>query len=391
VDPIRNPYTPGAGTRPPALTGRDDQIERFALLLDRLSIGRPERSMLITGLRGVGKTVLLNRFEGMAEERGWQAAVHEVRHDTDLRRLIARLSRRILLRMQRLERAKDRARQALRVLKAFSLRLPDGSEISIDVDAISGVADSGDIEEDLAELLVELGETARDCDTGVVFLLDEVQFLKLHDLEALIAALHRVAQRELPLTLAGGGLPSIPRLAGEAKSYAERLFEFPRLGPLDDDSARDALVLPARGEDVDYEPDAAERILRLSEGYPYFLQEYGKHAWRIAPDSPIRLDDVIAAGEDVLAELDEGFFTIRFERATESERRYLAAMAALGDGPQSSGEVAKRLGYDDPAQASVMRASLIDKGLIFSPDYGRVDFTVPHFGGFMRRNYPLGG
>jgi AAA ATPase-like protein len=389
MDALSNPYTPGAGTKPPALTGREEQFRHFDLLLGRLERGRPERSMLITGLRGVGKTVLLTTFEDMALGRGWFPALSEIRHDTELRLLMARMSRRVLLAMSRAERVKERARRTLGVLKAFSVRTPEGFELSIDVDALTGTADSGDLEEDLSDLLVELGQTARDAGSGVIFLLDEIQFLDQRSLEALISALHRVAQRELPLALVGGGLPSIPRLAGEAKSYAERLFTFPRIGSLGEAAATDALVLPAREEGVEYEGLAVERILELSEAYPYFLQEYGRHVWQVAAESPIGTGDVERAHPNVQADLDEGFFTVRFERATAAERRYMAAMAALGDGPQESGQVARRLGFAETAKTSVIRSNLIDKGLIFSPEYGLVDFTVPHFAEFMRRNFPF--
>lgn len=389
MDALSNPYTPGAGTKPPALTGRDEQLGHFELLLGRLERGRPERSMLITGLRGVGKTVLLTTFEDMALGRGWFPALSEIRHDTELRPLIARMSRRVLLAMSRAERVKDRVRRALGVLKAFSVRTPEGFELSIDVDALTGTADSGDLEEDLSDLLVELGQAAKDAGSGVIFLLDEIQFLDQRSLEALISALHRIAQRELPLALVGGGLPSIPRLAGEAKSYAERLFTFPRIGSLSEAAATEALILPAREEAVEYEGAAVERILELSEAYPYFLQEYGRHVWQVATQSPIGAEDVERAHPTVQSDLDEGFFTVRFERATAAERRYMAAMAALGDGPQESGQVARRLGFADTAKTSVIRSNLIDKGLIFSPEYGLVDFTVPHFAEFMRRNFPL--
>jgi hypothetical protein len=390
MDAFANPYTPGAGTKPPALAGREEELAHFELLLGRLERGRPERSMLVSGLRGVGKTVLLNTFEDMALQRGWFPSFAEIRHDTELRSLMARMSRRALLAMSRVERAKDRARRAFGVLKAFTVKTPEGFELSIDAEALTGVADSGDIEADLSDLLLELGEAASEAGTGVVFLLDEIQFLDQPSLEALIAALHRVAQRELPLALAGGGLPSIPRLAGEAKSYAERLFTFPRLDSLSRAAAAEALVVPAREEGVEIDDAAVERILELTEAYPYFLQEYGRHVWQVAPGSPIRLEDVETAHPSAQAELDEGFFTVRFERATASERRYMAAMAALGGGPQASGGVAQRLGLSDSAQTSVVRSSLIDKGLIFSPEYGSIDFTVPQFAAFMRRNFPLG-
>lgn len=373
------------------MTGRDEQLDHFDLLLGRLQRGRPERSMLITGLRGVGKTVLLTTFEAKSEDHGWYPALSEIRHDTQLRPLIGRMARRVLFAMSRTERLKDRTRRALRVLKAFTVKTPEGLEFSIDVDALTGVADTGDLEEDLTDLLVELGQAARDSVTGVVFLLDEIHFLDQRSLEALISALHRVAQRELPLALVGGGLPSIPRLAGEAKSYAERLFRFPRIGPLPEQAAREALILPAREQSVEYEDAAVAGILALTEGYPYFLQEYGRHVWQAAADTPIRAADVDRAHALVQADLEEGFFTVRFERATDAERRFMSAMAALGDGPQQSGQIATQLGYTDTGKTSVTRSNLIDKGLIYSPEYGQVDFTVPHFADFMRRNFPPEG
>lgn len=389
MDALTNPYTPGAGTRPPALTGRDDQLAHFELLLGRLERGKPERSMLISGLRGVGKTVLLTTFQDLALDRGWFPAFSEIRHDTELRPLIGRMARRVLLAMSRVERVKDRARRALGVLKAFTVTTPDGVELSIDVDVLAGIADSGDLEDDLGDLLVELGQAASEAGSGVVFLLDEIQFLDQASLEALIAALHRVAQRELPLALVGGGLPSIPRLAGEAKSYAERLFTFPRIGSLTEAAATEALVLPAREEGVEFDESAVERILELSEAYPYFLQEYGRHVWQMAAESPISQKEVERAHPNVQADLDEGFFSVRFERATAAERRYMSALAALGTAAQESGHVAQRLGYSDSTQASVVRSNLIDKGLIYSPEYGLIDFTVPHFAAFMQRNFPF--
>lgn len=391
MDALRNPYTPGAGTKPPALAGRDDQLAQFELMLGRLQRGKPERSMMISGLRGVGKTVLLTTFEDLARERAWFPALGEIRHDTRLRPLVARMARTVLLSMSRTERVKDRIRRALGALKAFTVTTPDGLELAIDVDALTGVADSGDLEYDLGELFLEIGHAAKDAGTGVVFLLDEIQFLDRPSFEALISALHRATQRDLPLAMVGGGLPSIPRLAGEAKSYAERLFTFPRIGSLTEDAAAEALTLPAREEGVEFSDAAVERVLGLTESYPYFLQEYGRHAWQAADGSPIDRDDVEEAHPSAQAELDSGFFMVRFERATAAERRYMAAIAALGVGGQESGRVARQLGHSDSAQASVVRASLIDKGLIYSPEYGIVDFTVPHFAAFMQRNFPLEG
>lgn len=390
MDPVRNPYTPGAGTKPPALTGRDPELERFRILIGRLEAGRHEKSMLITGLRGVGKTVLLNTFSDIGSDGGWFTANTEIRQNTQLSSVMARLSRRVLLQMSALERFRDRARRALGVLSAFVVRYGE-AEIRIDVDAIPGVADSGDPEEDLADLLTEIGRVAQAGSTGAVFLMDEVQFLERQDLEALIAALHQATQEGLPVTVVGAGLPLLPRLVGEARSYAERLFDFRSIGSLDEAAARAALVLPAQEEGVEWEQDALNVALGYSDGYPYFLQEYGKHAWLVAAESPITGADVERAHPTVLSELDEGFFHVRVERATDAERRYMAAMADLGDGRQRSGAIASRLGHASSSVISVTRDSLLKKGLIYSPAHAYVDFTVPQFGAFIRRNYPLEG
>jgi hypothetical protein len=388
VDAVRNPYTPGAGTKPPALTGRDNELERFRVLIGRLQADRHEKSMLITGLRGVGKTVLLNTFSEIATEAGWFGATTEIRQNTELSNVMARMTRRVLLEMSAVERLRDRARRALGILRAFVVRYGE-AEIRIDVDAIAGRADSGDPEDDVADLLLELGRIARAGGTGVAFFMDEVQFLDQADLEALIAALHRASQESLPVTVVGAGLPLLPRLVGEARSYAERLFDFRSIGSLDPAAARDALILPARQEDVVWEEGALEVVFGYSDGYPYFLQEYGKHAWLVAEQSPISAADVERAHPTVLNELDEGFFHVRIERATEAERKYMAAAADLGDGRQRSGAIATRLGYGSSSAISLTRESLLKKGLIYQPAHGYVDFTVPQFAAFIRRHYPL--
>lgn len=389
MDPIRNPYTPGAGSRPPALTGRDEQIEDFRVLVARLRIGRPEKSMLITGLRGVGKTVLLNTFEAIAEEAGFQTAKSEITHETEFRPLIARLARRALLSISPANRMREHARRAAAVFKAFTLRLPEGIEIGVDVDALLGRGDSGDLGEDLSDLFVALGEAAAEHNTGVVFLLDEVQFLARPELEALIAALHQVSQRELPLTLAGAGLPQLPALTGAAKSYSERLFRFPTIDRLPDHAARGALELPAKAEGVGYQRRATDRILELTDGYPYFLQEYGKHVWNLAAGPTIKLADVERSHDLVQLDLDESFFQVRIGRATKTELAYMSAMAHLSTGPHRSGEIAKTLGRTGPESLAPTRARLIEKGLIYSPSYGLTEFTVPHFDAFIRRTIPL--
>jgi hypothetical protein len=345
--------------------------------------------MLITGLRGVGKTVLLNTFDAMAEEAGFRTAKSEITHETDFRPLVARLARRALLAISPASRMRKRARRAAAVFKAFTLRTPEGLEVGVDVDALIGRGDSGDLGEDLSDLFVALGEAAAEHDTGVVFLLDEVQFLASNELEALIAALHQVSQRELPLTLAGAGLPQLPALSGAAKSYSERLFRFPAIDRLDSAAGRDALELPARPEGVSYQRRATEEILKLTEGYPYFLQEYGKHVWNVAAGPEITLSDVRRAHDLVQLELDESFFQVRIGRATKAELAYLSAMAQLGKGPYRSGEVASRMGRRGSESVAAIRGRLVEKGLIYSPAYGLSEFAVPHFQDFVRRHFPV--
>ncbi len=391
MDALRNPYTPGAGTPPPALTGRDPELEQFNLLLGRLEAGRPEQSLLITGLRGVGKTVLLDAFEGIAIERGWYASFTEITSDTRLAKVIATMAREALLDLRRIERVKETARRALAILKAFTISTGIGLEIRVELDVEEGIADSGDLGRDLGDLLTVVGEVAIEGGRGVVFLLDEVQYLGRRDFEALIAGMHRASRRSLPITVVGAGLPMLPRLAGEAKSYAERLFVFPHIGALSDEAARVALVEPAAEEGVTIEPEALERMLAYTGRYPYFIQQYGKHAWLTGKNDVIDVDAVERAHELVRSVLDADFFHVRFERATALEQRYLAAMATLGDGPRSSGDVTRALGYASTTETGTIRDSLIKKGLIYSPRHGEVDFTVPLFGDFMRRRHTLEG
>ena len=388
MDPIQNPYAPGAGTRPPALTGRDRELSAFRILIGRLKEGRPVKSVLITGLRGVGKTVLLNTFRDIAQEGGLQTGDAEITHETAFKSTMARLARRALLAMSPIEKVKDRALLAVQVLKAFTFKLPEGFQVGVDVDALRGRADSGDLSHDLPDLFVALGEAAAERKTGVVFLLDEIQFLQKRDLEALIAAMHRATQRGLPLTVVGAGLPQLPRLAGQAKSYAERLFDFPDIGRLDAESAIAALEEPARRLGVGFQPQAAAAILEGTDGYPYFLQEYGKHVWNIAQGAVITKEDVKNVRPAVQAQLDENFFRVRMSRTTPAERRYISAMAALGRGPYKTGDIAGRLGKDSPGTAP-LRGKLIAKGLIYSRSYGLTDFTVPRFDDFLRRNHPF--
>lgn len=388
MDPVRNPYSPGAGTRPPALVGRDGEIESMDIALQRLRLGRDGRSQMLTGLRGVGKTVMLNEFEHVAGGRGYFHEHIEVGEDGDLAPRLAAAFRRILLAMDAKKRIGERVRRALGVLKAFSIRLPGGSQLNIDVDAVSGPADSGDLATDLAGLFVELGEVARDHDTGVLLTVDELHYVTLSTLEALVMGLHRAAQLRLPITLAGAGLPSLATLTGEAKSYAERMFTYPVIGSLPADQAREALVVPARDEGVRWAEAALDRVVSATQGYPYFLQEFGKQAWDVAEGPQVITDDDVARSIPVAtAGLDDGFFRVRTGRTSDPERAYLRAMAELGPAPARSGDVAALLGKRTSALGPT-RDGLIRKALCYSPRYGEIEFTVPLFDGFMKRWLP---
>lgn len=385
-----NPYSAGAGTMPPFLAGRDKDVERFDAVLTRLEAGQHGRSLIYSGLRGVGKTVLLLEFEKLAAQRGWDCTgVVEIGATTDFRTSISRMTHRLLRGLNRREAIKDRVTQALGVLKAFNVITPGGFKLNIDVTAISGSADSGDIEEDLTELLVSVGEAARAGHTGVVYLIDEMQYLEPVAMGALCMAFHKLAQQQLPVALVGAGLPSLPAQLRAAKPYAERLFEYLPLGKLEPAAARSALVMPATRSGADYEDAGVDLILAAADGYPYFLQEHGRVVWEEAGVSPITTAAVEEALPVVQEILDEEFFDNRVEEATNEERRYMAAMADLGDGPQSTAEITQQAGYKARASSGKARQALIRKGLIDAPEHGTVDFTVPHFGAFMRRRYPL--
>jgi AAA+ ATPase superfamily predicted ATPase len=385
VDPIKNPYTPGAGTRPSELAGRDREIESFKILLARLRSGRPEQSQIITGLRGVGKTVLLNTFEDHAEDGGYLTAFRELTQETSLPELLANDVQRLLRDLKLSAKVADAVRAGLSTLSAFKLTDPSGFELSIDVKKLQEQR----LTDDLIELFLQLGGAAKAKKVGIAFFLDEVQFVKEHEFRALISALHRVMQKQLPVTLAAAGLPQIPRLAGEARSYAERLFQFPRIGALDDSAARAALVVPAEREGATYDEAAIERMLELTQGYPFYLQEFGKHIWNLAASSPITRHDVDSAAPRAEESLDRGIYEVRIQRATVKERRYLRAMAELGPGPYKVGSVAKAMGSTTTALSTV-RQKLLDRGLIYATeDYGYIDFTVPRFDEFMRRHMPF--
>jgi hypothetical protein len=385
-----NPYTPNAGAQPPALVGRDEELQAFEVLLARLLRGHTEQSMLVTGLRGVGKTVLLTRFQELAREGGWTTVEAEITKNSDFGDRMANLARRALLQLAPRDRWKERAMRAAAILRSFQLTLrSDGSVTAgFDVAPAEGLADSGHLDEDLTDVFVALGEAAQEHRSGVVFLIDEVQFLDAAEFEALIAAIHKTVQRQLPITLVGAGLPQLPRLAGEAKSYAERLFKFPRIGRLSDDQARVALAEPAKLLGVDFEPAALTTVVNFTEGYPYFLQEYGNALWDQVDESPVTAADVSLAQAAVEAKLDGGFFRVRVERTSGLEQRYLRAMAELGPEPQQAKDVAALLGRTSE-QLAPTRARLIEKGLLYTPGRGMAAFTVPQFDRFMRRTYAL--
>jgi hypothetical protein len=384
VDPIANPYTPNAGSRPPELAGRAAEIEQFRVVVGRLKRGATEQSMIIRGLRGVGKTVLLNTFEDHAEAEGFLTYYHELTPDSSLVAEIARDAQAALARLKLSARATGAIREALSHLGTMRIVSSEGIELSVDLRK----ADEGTITRDLSELFLQLGGAAANKGSGVVFLLDEVQFVNEVEYRAVVSALHRATQKNMPITLAAAGLPQIPRLTGEARSYAERLFTFPVIANLPLDDARAALVEPARQQKVEYAEAAVELALEWTEGYPLYIQQLGKHAWNLADSSPIGRDDVEAATPAAQTALDRNIYEVRVQRATEQERRYMRAMAELGEGPYRSGAVAGKLGKTTGA-VSVIRQRLLDKGLTYATeDYGYVDFTVPRFAEFMRRYMP---
>lgn len=391
MDPRLNPFAPGAGTQPPELAGRDDIIERAAIAIDRIRAGRAARSFVLYGLRGVGKTVLLNRIRLDAEARGIVPVRIEAPEERSLPALLAPALRATLLRLSRVAAAKDGINRALRALAGFAGALKvkyQDIEIGLDLEKEQGLADSGDLETDLADLLRTVGEAAKSADTAVILFVDELQYIDEGQFGSLIAALHDAAQRQLPITLVGAGLPQLLGKMGRAKSYAERLFEFLPIDKLGSDAATMALCRPAEVEGVEFRPDAIEEILRQTEGYPYFLQEWGKHSWNVADQSPITADDAERATVDALAELDASFFRVRFDRLTQSEKRYMRAMAELGAGPHRSGDIAEVLGRPVNSVGPI-RNSLINKGMLWSPGHGDTAFTVPLFDGFMRRTIPF--
>jgi AAA ATPase domain len=390
MNPIANPYAPGAGTPPPELAGRAELREQVHVGIERVRRGLPAKSVLMVGLRGVGKTVLLDRMRDDAEGLGIHTVRIEAPEARSLPALLAPQLRQALLRLSRQQVAKDLAQRGLRALAGFakSLKLKyQDIEVGLDFEPEPGLADNGDLEHDLQALLETVGEAAASAGTAVVMFIDELQYVKEDELAALITALHRAAQRKLPVTLVGAGLPQLPGRMGRAKSYAERLFDFPVVGPLNEVAAALAITKPAREQGVDFADAAVKAIVLRTQGYPYFLQEWGKHAWDKAAASPIRSQDVDAAGHDAIAALDLSFFRVRFDRLTPAEKRYLRAMAELGPGPHRSGDVADILKRPVTALGP-SRSKLIEKGMVWSPNHGDTAFTVPLFDEFMKRTMP---
>lgn len=387
MDPRRNPFAPGAGTRPPELAGRDEIIERAGIALARVRLGRPARSQMLLGLRGVGKTVLLSEIARIAEAEGYRAIELEAPENRRLAEMLVPPLRSVLNRLSTVAKARAVATAALRGLHSFaSVFKVTVGDVELGVTE-PGVADSGNLESDLPELLLLVAQTAQAADTSVAILIDEVQYLVSEDLAALIVSVHRIGQRGLPLIVFGAGLPQLAGLAGDAKSYAERLFDYPDVGALEPDAARRAIREPIRAEEADIEPAALDAIVAHTEGYPYFVQEWGSHAWDTAPASPIAEADVERATEQALRALDRGFFRVRFDRLTPKEKEYMRAMAELGPGPHRSGDVARRLGVS-VTEAAPLRAAVIKKGMVYSPRHGETAFTVPMFDTFLKRSMP---
>ncbi len=390
MNPVNNPYAPGAGTPPPQLAGRDKLLQQVRIAIARIRRGSAAKSVLMVGLRGVGKTVLLDRMSSNAEEDGAFSVRIEVREDRSLPSLLAPHLRSVLLRLSRVRAAKDLAQHGLSALAGFAKALKvkySDIEVGLDFAPQPGLADNGDLEGDLTALLEEVGLAARKAKTAVVLFIDELQYIENKQFAALISALHRCAQNKLPLTVVGAGLPQLRALAGNAKSYAERLFDYPFIGALTPSEAELAIVKPAQDEGVAFTGPAVAEVISATGGYPYFLQEWGKHSWDVAPRSPITLPDVKLASVEAIAALDESFFRVRFDRLTPNEKKYLRGMAELGPGPHRSGDIAHVLGKG-VASLGPVRQTLIVKGMIWSPSHGDTAFTVPLFDQFMKRIMP---
>lgn len=388
MDPVLNPFSPGAGTPPPELAGRDELIEKARVALARIAAGRNEQGLLLVGLRGVGKTVLLGEVRKQAEQLGFHVAMIESTEGKKLPDLLVPAVRQLLLRLDAMQNVSEKVKRGLRVFRSFvgGLKLKYG-EMEIGVDPEKGAADSGDLECDLGQLLVAVGEAAQDRKSAVAIIIDEIQYLAEVEMSALIMAIHQISQRRLPVVLVGAGLPQLVGLAGRSKSYAERLFTYPTLGPLSHADAKEALSDPVEAQGVSFTDEALDELIRLTQGYPYFLQEWGYQAWNLAQASPIGIDVVQPATQAAIKKLDESFFRVRFDRLTPREKEYMRALASLGPGAHRSGDIADKLGVKVQSVAP-LRSSLIKKGMVYSPAHGDTAFTVPLFDEFMVRMMP---
>ncbi|BGE86829.1 ATP-binding protein [Methylosinus sp. 3S-1] len=388
MDAVTNPYAPGAGSQPPELAGRDELIQKTKTTLARVKMGRQAKSFMLVGLRGVGKTVLLNKIQEIAEKSGYVAILLESPEGKSLPELLIPCLRKILFKLDTKEMVNESVKRGMMVLRSFISTVKvnwEGFDIGVDPEV--GSADSGDLEADLPDLVEAIGVAAKSRQSSVAIIIDELQYVPEVEFSALIMAMHRVAQKQLPIVLIAAGLPQLVGLAGRSKSYAERLFDYPKIDKLSYEDAATALLEPARREGVSFEQSAVDSVIRLTQGYPYFLQEWGYHAWNIAQNSPITKADVEQASATALKNLDESFFRVRFDRLTPREKDYLFAMAALGPGPHRSGDVASELGVFVESIAPV-RSSLIKKGMIFSPAHGDTAFTVPLFDEYLKRVHP---
>lgn len=386
MDPIRNPYSPGAGTPPPYLAGRDDLVQAFETLLGRATIGNPVQPLVLSGLRGVGKTVLLLHWRTQAEVAGWAASHVEARAGADLRAQLADAVDDLLRQVSRRYRNADRLERLKRVAASFARAAGASvtrSGFTLQVEPEPGIADSGDLETDLTELLVELGRAARDEGGGAVILVDELQEAGAEGLAGVVGACHRLNQEKLPALIVGAGLPTVGKVLSDAKSYAERLFDLRAVGPLEGPAQDQAIVAPAEELGVEFEPAALDVLRQLAGGYPFFIQTHAKFVWDLAAGSPIVASDVEASGPRAQEQLRQSFFSPRYDRATPAERRYMHGMAAIGDGGVTTADVAARLGRR-PGDVSVQRDGLLNKGLVYAPERGLVAFTVPHMADYLR-------
>lgn len=394
MDPLYNPFSPGAGSPPPELAGRKDILDQALMTLARVKRGRSEKSMLIIGLRGTGKTVLLHEVSGLAEKVGYQSVMIEAHEKKSLPELLLPELRRIIFSLDSGEMISSKVKRAFRVLKSFVSNIKinvkmQEIDLGIGIEPERGTADSGDLEADLSQVFIALGEAAQDRNTAVAIIVDELQYLSEEELSALIMAVHKISQKSLPVVVIGAGLPQLVGKAGRAKSYAERLFDYPELGPLKKEDAKIALQEPVQkeGKEIFFTGEALDEIIRVTQGYPYFLQEWGYQTWNIASQSPIDINVAKQATKASIHRLDQSFFRVRFDRLTPREKEYLRALAELGSDPQRSGDVADELGLD-VQNAAPLRNNLIKKGMIYSPKHGDTAFTVPLFEGFMKRIMP---